>query len=97
LWVPGPLRATRSFARAIGEPILRRAERFAPSEEIQLSELRRVMMIRLDEIGDLVLMTPFLRELRRSLPQAWISLVVKPGCFNLMEQCPYVQEVLTFD
>jgi len=66
----------------------------------QAADLRaaeRILVLRLDEIGDLVLMTPFLRELRRSAPRAWITLVVNPGTRNLVEFCPYVNEVLVFD
>lgn len=62
-----------------------------------LSQLKRVLIVRLDEIGDVVLTTPFLRELRRNLPDAWITLVVKPAVYNLVELCPYVNEVLTYD
>jgi heptosyltransferase-2 len=39
----------------------------------------------------------FLRELRRNLPDAWITLVVKPAVYNLVEFCPYVNEVLTYN
>jgi len=53
--------------------------------------------VRLDTIGDLVLMSPFLRELRLSNPNAWITLVVDPRFVNLVELCPHVNEVLTFD
>ena len=53
--------------------------------------------MRLDEIGDVVMTTPFLRELRRNLPGAWITLAVKPSLFNLVELCPYVNEVLTYE
>jgi ADP-heptose:LPS heptosyltransferase len=53
--------------------------------------------VRLDTIGDLVLMSPFLRELRLSNPNAWITLVVDPRFMNLVELCPHVNEVLTFD
>ena len=81
----------------IGEPFfwslgLRRNRR-----EIDLSKIKRVLIVRLDEIGDVVLTTPFLRELRRNLPDAWITLVVKPAVYNLVELCPYVNEVLTYD
>ena len=62
-----------------------------------LSQMGNVLLIRLDEIGDLVLTTPLLRELRRNTPHAWITLVVKPAVHNLVELCPYVNEVLTFD
>lgn len=63
---------------------------------IDLTQLRRVLVVRLDEIGDIVLTTPFLRELRKNLPCAWITLIVKPEVFNLVETCPYVNEVLTY-
>ncbi len=55
-----------------------------------------ILVIRLDEIGDMVMMSPFLRELRRNYPSAHITLVVKPAVYNLVELCPYVDETLTF-
>lgn len=60
-----------------------------------LQPMQRVCVIRLDEIGDMVLMSPFFRELRRALPDAWITALVKPAVANLMETCPHVNEVLT--
>jgi ADP-heptose:LPS heptosyltransferase len=68
-----------------------------PQSRMPLSEVQRVLVIRLDEIGDVVLTTPLLRELRRNLPRAWITLVVKKTVYNLVANCPYVNEVLTFD
>jgi ADP-heptose:LPS heptosyltransferase len=57
----------------------------------------RILVLRLDAIGDVVLTSPFLRELRRSAPQARITLVVNREIHNLVELCPYVNEVLVFD
>ncbi len=62
-----------------------------------LSRAKAVLVVRLDDIGDMVLMSPFLRELRRNLPNAWITLVVKPSVLGLAELCPYVNEVVAFD
>lgn len=59
-------------------------------------EGRDILVIRLDEIGDMVLMTGFLRELRRNNPAVGITLVVKPEIYNLMELCPYVNNVLVY-
>jgi ADP-heptose:LPS heptosyltransferase len=64
---------------------------------IDLGQVERVLVVRLDEIGDVVLTTPFLRELRRNLPDASITLLVRPAIANLVEFCPYVNEVLTFE
>lgn len=58
--------------------------------------LRKILVIRLDEIGDMVLSTPFLRELRRNYPKAEITLVVKPAVYNLVELCPYVDRIKNF-
>ncbi len=57
----------------------------------------RVLVVRPDEIGDAVLLSPFLRELRRNLPRARITLVVNPTVSNLVERCPHVDEVVVYD
>lgn len=68
----------------------------AAHSAVPLDQIKSVLLLRLDEIGDVVLTTPLLRELRRNLPRAWITLVVEPGVRNLVELCPHVNEVLTF-
>jgi ADP-heptose:LPS heptosyltransferase len=65
--------------------------------ELDFPQAERVLVVRLDEIGDVVMTAPCLRELRRLKPDAWIMLVVKPAAYNLVERCPYVNEVLTYD
>lgn len=85
------------LAFALGEPFFWLLGLRHKRSEIGLSQLKRVLVVRLDEIGDVVLTTPFLRELRRNLPNAWITLVVKASIYNLVEICPYVNEVLTYD
>jgi ADP-heptose:LPS heptosyltransferase len=69
----------------------------ASSSEMDLSRVRRVLVVRVDAIGDLVMTTPFLRELRRNLPNASIVLVVNAQLGGLVKHCPYVDEVLSFD
>lgn len=55
-----------------------------------------ILLIRLDEIGDVAMTSPLLRELRRNYPRAKITLIVKPQVYNLVELCPYVDEVLIY-
>lgn len=62
-----------------------------------LGRVNRVLVVRLDEIGDMILFSPFLRELRGLLPQAQITLVVTPLAYNLVELCPYVDRLLTYN
>jgi ADP-heptose:LPS heptosyltransferase len=70
-----------------------RAERHPPP----LREAREIAVIRPDEIGDIVLASAFLRELRRSAPRARITLVVKRSVRPLVAACPYVDRVAVFD
>jgi len=69
----------------------------ALNPEDLLSRARRIVVFRLDHIGDVVNTTPFLRELRKSCPAARITLVTRPLTLSLVENCPYVNEVLTLD
>ena len=59
--------------------------------------VENILVVRLDAIGDMVLTSGFLRELRKNFPCARITLVVSPLAFPLVELCPYVNEVLSFD
>ena len=83
--------------RLFGEPFFWFTGKRRKGQTIKLSEVKRLLIIRLDEIGDVVMTTPLLREFRRNLPDAWITLVVNPAVRNIVERCPYVNEVLTFD
>jgi lipopolysaccharide heptosyltransferase II len=87
-----PHHLTRVLAGAL---LYREAGSGLPAVRVQNSD--RILVLRLDSMGDLVLMSPFLRELRRSNQDAWITLVVDPRFVNLVELCPYANEVLTFN
>ena len=45
----------------------------------------------------MILMSGFIREVRANFPKARITLIVSPLTFPLVELCPYVNEILTFD
>ena len=45
-------------------------------------------------VGDFIVMSPALRELRRLYPTAHITLIVEQASANLAECCPYVDEVI---
>ena len=46
-------------------------------------------------VGDFILSTGVIREIRRLYPDARITLLVRAASFNLAETCPYVDEIIT--
>lgn len=56
-----------------------------------------ILIVRLDLIGDMILTSGFIREVRANFPRARITLVVSSVTFPLVELCPYVNEVLTLN
>ena len=59
----------------------------------KLGTVKEILVISLNAIGDNVLYSAFLRELRRNNPDSRITLVVTPLVYNLMELCPYVNTI----
>ena len=54
----------------------------------------RILVVHLDGIGDLVLSTPVVRELRKARPEAEITLLIPERGQSLYETCPYVDKLL---
>ena len=59
--------------------------------------IERILLAKFDSIGDFMMFTPILRELRSRIPQAHIVLFVRTAVINLAETCPYVDEVWHID
>ena len=61
------------------------------------SSVENILIVRLDAIGDMILTSGFIREIRANFPRARITLIVSPLTFPIVELCPYVNEVFTLD
>ena len=81
----------------LAEPLFDLVGRRGYGASIDLERAQNVLIVRLDEIGDMVLTSPLLRHVRQAMPEAWITLVTKPAVSNLVARCPYIDELLTFD
>lgn len=60
-------------------------------------DLRHVLIVRLDSAGDLVLTSPLLRELRRNVPQARVTLAVRPALLDLAAACPHIDAAVAWE
>jgi heptosyltransferase-3 len=56
----------------------------------------RILVIRRDNIGDLILTTPLIRALRRRYPQAWIGALVNSYNARVLEANPDLDEVFIY-
>jgi predicted lipopolysaccharide heptosyltransferase III len=59
-------------------------------------DVERILIVKLDHIGDVVLATPVLRALRERLPDARIDVLLLPETAPLLEGHPCVDHVLTY-
>ena len=80
--------------KALGSRFLGIPDR--PEPAAPLSAAQRIVVVRLDQLGDVILTTPLLRELRHNAPSAHITLVTRPVFRELFETCPYVDHILDF-
>ena len=58
--------------------------------ELDPRTVKSILLTRVDGLGDLVLFSSFVREIRGLWPHAHITLVVDQRFASLVEQCPYV-------
>lgn len=60
-------------------------------------KIKNILIINLGGVGDLLLSTPALRSLRKLYPRARLVLLTVPRSAQIMEDFPYLDELITFD
>ena len=66
------------------------------SMEIKQAEVKRILIINLGGIGDLLLSVPALRALRRLYQEAQICFLVVPRAVELVKEFDFIDEVISF-
>lgn len=61
------------------------------------SEINQVLIIRFSAIGDVLLTTPVLRQLKTHFPQVKISFLVKQAYQSLLEADPYLDRLIPYN
>jgi len=64
---------------------------------LKLPDAPRLLITRTDRIGDLVLTTPLVRALREKFPKAWIAVLVFLEHREIVQENPYLDEVILYD
>jgi heptosyltransferase-3 len=63
---------------------------------MELQNVRRLAVFKLRNIGDVLMITPLLRALRETFPDALITAVVNSGTEAMLAHNPHVNEVLVY-
>ena len=71
--------------------------RRSPSTPVNKRTMKRILIINLAFIGDVLLSTPVARALRHAYPQARIDMMTVPVAAPLAQRNPYVDEVIVYD
>lgn len=63
----------------------------------QLQDYKRILIVRTDRIGDVLLSTPVIKALRDVYPQAYIAMMVSPYAKDIVDGNPYLDQVIIYD
>ena len=58
---------------------------------------KKILVIKLSALGDVILSIPSLRTLRKRYPTAWISVLVGRKSRKIVRNCPYVNDVIVYE
>jgi len=58
---------------------------------------KRILIVRTDRIGDVLLSTPVIKVLRDYYPNAYIAMMVGPYAKDIVDGNPYLDEVIIYD
>ncbi len=69
-----------------------------PNSKSQIqNQYKRILIVRTDRIGDVLLSTPVIRALRETYPDAYIAMMVSPYAKDIVEGNPYLDSVIIYD
>ena len=60
-------------------------------------QYQRILILRTDRLGDVLLSTPVVKALRQSFPQSYISMLVSPYTKDVLDGNLALDEIITFD
>jgi len=58
---------------------------------------KKILVIKLSALGDVILCIPSLRALREKFPESWISVLVGRKSRKIVRNCPYVNDAIVYE
>jgi lipopolysaccharide heptosyltransferase II len=67
------------------------------NSKVKSRNYKKILIVRLDRIGDVVLSTPVIKAVREAYPASHIAFLVRPYAEDAVKGNPYLDEVITYD
>lgn len=62
-----------------------------------MNRYKKILLVRLDRIGDVLLSTPAIKAVRDAYPESHITVMVRPYARDIVDGNPYLNEVILYD
>ncbi len=72
-------------------------KREGADDSAKRDNFHRILIVRTDRIGDLLLSTPVIKAVRERYPRAFIAVMASPYAKDIVEGNPYLDEVMLYD
>lgn len=63
----------------------------------EVINVKRILVIKLGAIGDVILAVPSLRALRNNFPNAFISVLTGSEARTILKKCPYIDDIILYE
>jgi len=60
-------------------------------------KLKKILVMRTDRLGDVILSTPVIANLRKAYPKSHIAFLCRPYTKEVLENNPYLDEIIIYD
>jgi len=90
-----PISIIKSFLKVISRILLRDQRSIGGFN--QYCKADNILVISLTHLGDMVLLSPFLYNLRRNFPNARIDILIKKQVDEILEYCPYINNRIIYN
>ena len=70
---------------------------FSPKRPFSTRDLKKVLLIRMDHLGDVLLSTGTPKAIKENIPEAKLTFLTSSWAAPLLDQNPFIDEVLIFD
>jgi lipopolysaccharide heptosyltransferase II len=59
--------------------------------------MKRILVVNVNWLGDVLFSTPIFKALKRRYPESFIACMIPPRCKGVLENSPYIDEIILFD